>query len=152
MSASARIVIIGGGIAGCSLAYHLAERGWTDVTVVEKGELTNGSTWHAAGLLTQFNSSRNVTKLQMYSLELYRTLEATTGQAVDLHTVGSVRLASTEDRMDEYRRARSRARSLGLDMQLLTPAEVGERWPIIDTTGLLGALWIPTTGTSTPAA
>ena len=93
----ARVVIIGGGIAGCSIAYHLVDQGWTDVLLVEQGELTNGSTWHAAGLCTQFNSSRNVTKLQMYSLALYRTLEAKTGQAVDLHEVGSVRLASTRD-------------------------------------------------------
>ena len=85
MSATPHIVIIGGGIAGCSLAYHLALRGRSDVTLLEKGELTSGSTWHAAGLLTQFHSSRNVTKLQMYSMDLYRRLEAETGQAVDLH-------------------------------------------------------------------
>ena len=109
---SARVVIIGGGIAGCSLAYHLSLRGWSDITLLEKGELTSGSTWHAAGLLTQFHSSRNVTKLQMYSLDLYRRLEAETGQAVDLHLNGSVRLASTPDRMDEYRRA-SLARANG---------------------------------------
>ena len=120
----ARVVIIGGGIAGCSLAYHLAENGWTDVVLLEKGELTNGSTWHAAGLCTQFNASRNVTKLLMYSLDLYRSLQAKTGQAVDFHGVGSIRLASTRDRMDEYRRTKSMARTVGLDMEILSPDEI----------------------------
>ena len=148
----ARVVIIGGGIAGCSIAYHLVDQGWTDVLLVEQGELTNGSTWHAAGLCTQFNSSRNVTKLQMYSLALYRTLEAKTGQAVDLHEVGSVRLASTRDRMDEYHRAQSRARTVGLVAEILSPAEIHERWPIIEVGDLLGGLWIPSDGYVDPSS
>ncbi len=153
MSATpARVVIIGGGIAGCSLAYHLSLRGWSDITLLEKGELTSGSTWHAAGLLTQFHSSRNVTKLQMYSLDLYRRLEAETGQAVDLHQNGSVRLASTPDRMDEYRRARSRARAVGLDVELLSSDEIGERWPIVNTEGVLGGLWISDDGYVDPSS
>ena len=85
MQSEARVVVIGGGVAGCSLLYHLAKLGWSDVLLVEKDELTSGSTWHAAGLCTQFNSSYNLMKLLKYSLDLYETLEAETGQAVDLH-------------------------------------------------------------------
>jgi dimethylglycine dehydrogenase len=148
----ARVVIIGGGIGGCSLAFHLAGLGWTDVVLLEKGELTSGSTWHAAGLCTQFNSSRNNTLLQMYSLELYKSLERRTGQAVDFHEVGSIRLASTPERMDEYERARSRALGVGLEVEILSPGEIGERWPIIDTDGLLGGLWIASDGYVDPSS
>lgn len=152
MKDRAQVVIIGGGVGGCSLAYHLAELGWTDVVLLEKGELTSGSTWHAAGLCTQFNSSRNNTRLQMYSLELYKSLEAKTGQAVDFHEVGSIRLASTPDRLDEYKRGCSRAAGVGLAAELLTPAEMGERWPMLSTDGLLGGLWLPTDGYVDPSS
>jgi dimethylglycine dehydrogenase len=93
---TAKVVVIGGGVAGCSVLYHLTRLGWNDVTLVEKNELTSGSTWHAAGLCTQFIASYNLMKLLKYSLELYTSLEAETGQAVDFHPCGSVRLAARE--------------------------------------------------------
>src|SRR3989304_3602170 len=98
--------------------------GWRDTLLLEKSELTSGSTWHAAGLCTQFNASLNLSRLLMYSLDLYRRLEAETGQAVGFREVGSIRLASTPDRMDEYRRARSKARVLGLPLELTDPGEI----------------------------
>jgi dimethylglycine dehydrogenase len=152
MKDRAQVVIIGGGVGGCSLAYHLSELGWTDIVLLEKGELTSGSTWHAAGLCTQFNASRNNTRLQMYSLELYKSLEAKTGQAVDFHEVGSIRLASTTDRLDEYKRGRSRAAGVGLESEILSADEIGRRWPILDTEGLLGGLWLPTDGYVDPSS
>src|SRR6266849_2845252 len=103
MLAEAKLVVIGGGVAGCSLLYHLARLGWTDVVLLEQDELTSGSTWHAAGLCTQFNSSYNVMGLLRYSVELYQRLEQETGQAVDYHACGSVRLAATRDRLEEFR-------------------------------------------------
>ena len=95
MRTHARVAVIGGGALGCSLLYHLAKRGWTDTVLLEKHELTAGSTWHAAGLCTQFNSSINVTSLLMYGVDLFRRLEAETGQPVDFRAVGSIRLATT---------------------------------------------------------
>ena len=152
MKDRARVVIVGGGVGGCSLAYHLAELGWTDVVLLEKGELTSGSTWHAAGLCTQFNASRNNQRLQMYSLALYRSLEAKTGQAVDFRDVGSIRLASDPNRLDEYKRARSRAGTIGLEVDILPPEEIRERWPILDVEGMLGGLWIPSDGFVDPSS
>ena len=114
MRTHARVVVIGGGAVGCSLLYHLAKRGWTDTVLLEKHDLTAGSTWHAAGLCTQFNASINVTSLLMYGVDLFKRLEADTGQPVDFHAVGSIRLATTRDRMDQYRDHAGLARVMGL--------------------------------------
>ena len=103
METSARVVVIGGGVVGVSALYHLAKKGWNDVVLVERTELTAGSTWHAAGLLPLFNMSYSVGQLHQYSVELYNTLEAETGQAVGLHVNGNLRLARSRERMDEYR-------------------------------------------------
>ncbi len=151
MEDRARVVIVGGGIGGCSLAYHLAKLGLSEVILLEKGELTSGSTWHAAGLCTQFNASLNLTKLLMHSLELYRSLEAETGQAVGLHEVGSIRLASTRDRMDEFRRAQGRARVAGLPFELIGPEEIHELAPLLSLDDVLGAAYLPTDGHVDPA-
>jgi len=148
----AHVVIIGGGIGGCSLAYHLSKLGWTDVVILEKGELSSGSTWHAAGLCTQFNASRYGTQLQRYSIDLYKSLEAETGQAVDFHEVGSIRLASNRHRLDEYHRARSRAATVGLEVDVLSPDEISQRWPFLETGDLLGGLWIPDDGYVDPSS
>jgi len=152
VDARARVVIIGGGIGGCSLAYHLAKLGETDVVILEKGELTSGSTWHAAGLCTQFNPSRILTKLLMYSIELYRGLEAATGRPVDFREVGSIRLATTADRMDEFRHADGRARVLGLPFELIGAARIRELCPLLSLDDTLGAAWIPTDGYIDPSS
>jgi dimethylglycine dehydrogenase len=151
MESRARVAIIGGGIGGCSLAYHLTKLGWTDVVLLEKGELTSGSTWHAAGLCTQFNASRNLTRLLMDSIELYRGLESETGQAVDFRQVGSIRLATTPDRMDEFRHAAAKARILDLPFELIGVDEILERCPLLSLDDVLGAAWIPTDGYIDPS-
>jgi dimethylglycine dehydrogenase len=147
-----RVLVIGGGIAGCSLLYHLTRLGWRDVTLVEKGELTSGSTWHAAGLCTQLSPSYNLTKLLMYSMQLYESLEAEMGQSVSLHRCGSIRLAYTTDRLDEFRHRGSMARTLGLDVELIGPEDVARLFPILDTGGLLGAAYIPSDGHVDPSS
>src|SRR5919201_7109045 len=103
MKSHARVVIIGGGIAGCSIAYHLTKLGWSDVVVIEKGELTSGTTWHSVGNTPMFTTSVNLLKLLKYSNELYASLEAETGQSVNYHQVGSVRLATNQDLLDWYK-------------------------------------------------
>jgi len=152
MRTQARVVVIGGGALGCSLLYHLAKRGWTDTLLLEKNELTAGSTWHAAGLCTQFNSSLNVTSLLMYSVDLFRRLETETGQPVDFHGVGSIRLATTPDRMDQYRDHAGLARVAGLPYELIGPEEIGRRAPLLSLTGVIGGAWTPTDGYVDPTS
>lgn len=151
MESRARVAIIGGGIGGVSLAYHLAELGWTDVVVLEKGELASGSTWHAAGLCTHFNASRNLTRLLAESIALYRRLEAE-GRPTGFREVGSVRLASAPDRMDEYRHALGRARVLGLPFELVDRDRIRELCPLLELGDVLGGLWIPTDGYVDPSS
>ena len=117
----ARIVVIGGGAVGCSVAYHLARLGERDVVVLEKSGLTHGSTWHAAGLVGQLRSKRNLTRLMQHSVELYGRLEAEVGQAIDWKPVGSLRLASSEARWSEIRRSTTTARSFGFEAHLMSP-------------------------------
>lgn len=152
MDARARVVIVGGGIGGCSLAYHLAQLGETDVVLLEKGELTSGSTWHAAGLCTQFNASRILTQLLVHSIELYTGLEAAIGRPVDFRQVGSVRLATTPDRMDEFRHAEGKARVVGLPFELIDAQRIRELAPILDLDDVLGAAYIPTDGYVDPSS
>jgi glycine cleavage system aminomethyltransferase T/glycine/D-amino acid oxidase-like deaminating enzyme len=142
----ARVVVVGGGIAGCSLLYHLGRLGWTDAVLVEKGQLTSGSTWHAAGLCTQLNPSRVVTKLLMRSMALYRELHESTPGGIGLHTVGSVRLATSEDRLDEFQARASTARVLGLELDLIGPERVKELFPLARVDDVLGAAHLPTDG------
>lgn len=146
MQSEAKVVVIGGGVAGCSLLYHLAKLGWSDVLLVEKDELTSGSTWHAAGLCTQFISSYNLMKLLKYSLDLYEGLEAETGQAVDLHRCGSVRLATTQDRLDEFEHRKGIADQLGVPFDIISPERTRELFPLVDTEGVLASAHTPTDG------
>ena len=151
MRTQARVVIVGGGVVGCSLAYHLVRLGWRDIVLLEKNELTAGSTWHAAGLCTQFNASLSVTRLLMYSVELYQRLEAETGQRVDFHEVGSVRLATVPERLDQYRHARAKARVLDLPFELIGPEEIARLCPLLSLEGVLGAAHTPTDGHIDPS-
>ncbi len=148
----ARVVVIGGGIAGCSVLHHLAQLGWTDTLLVEKGELTCGSTWHAAGLCTQFHSSRPMTRLLMRSLEIYRDLEGPSGMPVDMRTVGSVRLATTPERVDEVRAREGLARTLGLPYEVVGPEQVAELFPLANVEDVLAAAYLPSDGYVDPTA
>ncbi|CAN7631620.1 GcvT family protein [Aminobacter sp. LjRoot7] len=147
----AQIVVIGGGIIGCSTAYHLARDHKADVILLEQGKLTSGSTWHAAGLVGQLRSSASITRVLKYSVELYKGLEAETGLATGWKMTGCLRLATNQDRWTEYKRLATTAKSFGMDMQLVSPEEVKRMWPLMDTSDLVGASWLPTDGQASPS-
>ncbi|MEZ5865853.1 MAG: FAD-dependent oxidoreductase [Geminicoccaceae bacterium] len=150
MRTTARVVVIGGGVVGVSALYHLAKLGWTDCVLLERTELTAGSTWHAAGLLPLFNMSYSVGQLHQYSVELYKKLEAETGQEVGFHPTGNLRLATNRDRLDEYRNYQCTAETIGVESHLIGVDEIKKLWPLVDTAGLVGALWHPTDGHIAP--
>jgi glycine cleavage system T protein len=139
----ARVVVVGGGIVGCSVAYHLAKLGVREIVLLERRSLTCGTTWHAAGLLGQLRSTQNLTKLSRYGVELYRQLEAETGVATGFRCNGSVSVARTAERMTELRRLASMARCFGVEVEPLGPAEAGKLWPLMRTDDLVGAVHIP---------
>ena len=147
----ARVVIVGGGIAGCSVAYHLAHLGITDVLLLEQGKLTSGTTWHAAGLVGQMRPNRNMTRMSRYGIELYSRLEAETGLATGWKPCGSVNVARTPERMKTLRRQASLARSFGVEVHVISPKEAGDLYPVMRTDDLQGALWIPGDGKVNPA-
>ena len=147
----ARCVVIGGGIVGCSVAYHLARAGWRDVVLLERDNLTSGSTWHAAGLVGQLRTNANITRLLKNSVELYERLEAETGQASGWKRNGGLRLACNADRMIELKRQATTARSFGLEMHLLSPSEARDLWPLMDASDLVGAAFLPTDGQANPS-
>ncbi|MGR3761489.1 GcvT family protein [Roseobacteraceae bacterium NS-SX3] len=147
----ARVVIIGGGVVGCSVAYHLAKLGWSDVVLLERKQLTSGTTWHAAGLIGQLRASSNMTKLARYSAELYMGLEAETGVATGMRQVGSVSAALTQERLEELTRNAAMARAFGVPVEELSPAEVKERYGHINLDGVTGGVWLPTDGQADPA-
>src|SRR3990172_3385502 len=149
---AAEIVIVGGGIIGCSVAYHLTRMGKTDVVVLEKSGLTHGATWHAAWLVGQLRTSRNTTRMLQRSVELYDRLEAETGQAIDWKKVGSLRLAGSAERLLELKRAATMAKSFGLDMQLIGPKEAQALFPIMTTDGVIAAAFLPSDGYVDPAS
>lgn len=151
MKAHAQVVVIGGGVIGCSVLYHLGKLGWKDVVLCERKELTAGSSWHAAGGFHALNSDPGVSRLQAYTIGLYREIEALSGQDVGLHFTGGLNVAATPDRWDFLKADWARHRVLGLKTELLSPAEVRELCPIMDTAGILGALYDPMEGHLDPS-
>ncbi len=146
----AQVVIVGGGIVGCSIAYHLTLRGWEDVVLLERKQLTSGTTWHAAGLVGQLRATHNLTRLAQYTTELYTTLEKETGQATGFRQIGSLALAASEGRFEELKRGASMARCFGLEANVLTAQQAKELWPLMSTDGLLGAVHLPRDGQTNP--
>ncbi|HEX4619571.1 MAG TPA: FAD-dependent oxidoreductase, partial [Steroidobacteraceae bacterium] len=146
----AGVVIIGGGIVGCSVAYHLVRRGCSDVLLLERRQLTCGTTWHAAGLVGQLRATHNLTRLAQYTAQLYQGLERETGQATGFRQVGSVAVAASEARLEELKRGASMARCFGLEVEILSPGQAQERWPLLAVEDLVGAVYLPKDGRTNP--
>ena len=151
MKKNARVVVIGGGVVGVSTLYHLAKKGWSDVVLCERKELTSGSTWHAAGLLPLFNMSYSVGQIHKYSVKLYETLEKETKQDVGLRKVGNIRLARNQDRMDEYKFYAGVAKTIGVEVNFLSPEEIKDIWPLCNIEGIVGGILHPQDGYIQPA-
>lgn len=147
----ARVVIIGGGVMGCSVAYHLAKLGWRDVVLLEQGRLSCGTTWHAAGLVGQLRAHQNMTRLVQYSAQLYAQLETETGQATGWKQCGSVLVARTPERVTLFKRIASAAKAQGIDCELISIKEAAEKYPVMRTDDVVGALWLPLDGKVNPA-
>ncbi|UWR55772.1 GcvT family protein [Phaeobacter inhibens] len=151
LPSTAKAVIIGGGIIGCSTAYHLAKLGWTDTVLLERKKLTSGTTFHAAGLVGQLRSNANITQLLGYSVDLYNKIEAETGLGTGWKMNGGLRLACNEERWTEVKRQATTAHSFGLEMELLTPKEAQDLWPLMDISDVIGAAFMPTDGQANPS-
>ena len=151
IQSTAKVVVIGGGVVGVSTLYHLVKKGWSDVCLIERKELTSGSTWHAAGLLPLFNMSYSVGQLHKYSVNLYKRLGEETGQDVGIRPVSNIRLATNQDRMDEYLQYAGVAQTIGVEVEFLTPDEVVDIWPFAKKDGLIGAMRHPEDGYVQPA-
>ncbi len=151
MRTNARVVVIGGGIAGCSTLYHLTREGWTDIVLVERDELTSGSTWHAAAQVTQFGANQTMFALKRHSIDLYRQLSADPDFPINYHITGGMRLAHTPDQVDIYRHYIAVARGVGVEMEFIDAVEAGRRHPLLQSQGLLGAWWDPLDGDIDPA-
>jgi len=151
LPAKARVVIIGGGVVGCSVAYHLGKLGWRDVVLLERKQLTSGTTWHAAGLIGQLRATMNMTRLAKYTQELYGALEAETGIATGFKRNGSISIALTDERLEELRRGASMARAFGVEIETISVAEAGARHPLLNTDGVVGAVYLAMDGQGDPA-
>ncbi|SNR59045.1 GcvT family protein [Puniceibacterium sediminis] len=151
MQTTTRVAVIGGGVVGCSVLYHLTKLGWSDVMLLERSELTSGSTWHAAGGFHTLNGDTNMAALQGYTIRLYKELEQITGMSCGLHHVGGVTLADNQDRFDMMLAERAKHRYMGLDTRIVTPAEIAEIAPIVNTEGLIGGLYDPLDGHLDPS-
>jgi len=151
MKKVARVVVIGGGVVGAGTLYHLVKKGWSDVVLVERKELTSGSTWHAAGLLPLFNVSYSIGQLHKYSVKLYKSLQAETGQDVGFRQVTNIRLACSRDRLDEYKYYAGVASTIGVDVRFLSAQQVRDIWPLCNVEGVIGAIQHPDDGYIQPA-
>jgi len=151
MTQTYRAIVIGGGVVGCSVLYHLAKAGWSDVLLIERSELTSGSTWHAAGGFHTLNGDPNVARLQAYTISLYEELEKMTGQSCGLHLVGGVQMADSPERLDFLRMAHARGRYLGMETEIITPSEAKAMFPLLDESHFVGALWDPVEGHLDPS-
>jgi dimethylglycine dehydrogenase len=151
MQTHAKVVVIGGGVVGCSVLYHLAKAGWKDLLLIERSELTSGSSWHAAGGFHTLNGDPNVARLQAYTVSLYKELEEVSGQSCSLHLTGGVMLADSPERMDFLRLTHARGRYLGMETELITPSEAKAMFPLLDTSHFVGALWDPVEGHLDPS-
>ncbi|MGR3362615.1 MAG: GcvT family protein [Maritimibacter harenae] len=151
MAKHVKALVVGGGAVGTSIAYHLAKAGWSDVVLLERDELTSGSTWHAAGLLPLFNMSYATSHIHDYSVKFYKTLEEETGLDAGFFVVGNLRMAQTQERMDEYELYASTAETVGVPYEWMTPAQIKDRWPLVHTDDLKGAIFHPTDGYINPA-
>jgi len=140
MKSHVGVAVIGGGVVGCSILYHLTKFGWTDVVLIERSELTSGSTWHAAGGFHTLNADTNMAALQGYTIRLYEELEAISGQSCGLHHVGGLTIATTPERMDYLKTERAKHRYMGLETEIIGPEEIKKRSPIVNTEGVIGAL------------
>ena len=147
----AKVVIIGGGVIGCSVAYHLSKLGWQDIVLLERKQLTSGTTWHAAGLIGQLRATLNMTKLAMYSTELYNNLESETGIATGYKRNGSLSLALTKERFEELRRGASMARNFGLETEILSNNEIKKRYPMLFVGDAVGGIFLPSDGQADPS-
>ena len=151
MDKHARVVVIGGGVVGCSVLFHLARAGWKDLLLIERSELTSGSSWHAAGGFHTLNGDPNVAKLQAYTVSLYEELEELSGQSCGLHLTGGVMMADTEERMDFLRYTHAVGRALGMETEIITPSEAKAMFPLMDESNFVGALWDPVEGHLDPS-
>ena len=151
MKTHAKAVVIGGGVVGCSVLFHLARAGWTEVLLIERSELTSGSSWHAAGGFHTLNGDPNVAKLQAYTVSLYDELEEISGQSCGLHLTGGVMMADSEERMDFLRLTHARGRCLGMETEIITPSEAKSMFPLMDESNFVGALWDPVEGHLDPS-
>ena len=147
---SCKVVVIGGGVTGTSCAYHIAKFGWKDVILLERDQLTSGTTWHAAGLVGQLRTNANITQLLGYSVDLYDKLEKETGLGTGWKMNGGLRLACNKERWQEVLRQTTTAHSFGLEMELLTPKEAQDLWPIMNIDDVYGAAFLPTDGQANP--
>ncbi len=151
MKTETRVVVIGGGVVGCSVLYHLARAGWTDIMLIERSELTSGSSWHAAGGFHTLNGDPNVAKLQAYTVGLYKELEEVSGQSCGLHLTGGFMVADSPERMDFLRYTHAKGRALGMDTELVSAAEAKAMFPMLDDSHFVGALWDPVEGHLDPS-
>ena len=151
MKSQVKALVVGGGAVGTGIAYHLAKFGWQDVLLLERDELTSGSTWHAAGLLPLFNMSYATSHIHDYSVRFYKELEAETGLNAGFSVVGNLRMAQTKERMDEYMLYASTAETVGIPYEWLSAKQIKDRWPLINTSDVEGAIYHPTDGYINPA-